>query len=117
MFDKIKVKQFRTDFQLAVAQLEKDYNVSIGLGTIRYDGTELRAKMTAAESNGTVEKIATSTKTRVGDIVSINHKKVNAGDMFTVIKVNKTTVKVQKITSSELVGAFINVSHSLLVKS
>ena len=126
MFDKSKVKQFRADFQLAVAQLEKNHNVKINLGTIRYDDTGLRAKMTAAanvfEHNGNgypykgVVEVMESSSLQIGDIVSIRHKKVNAEDKFKVIKINRTTVKVQTITSSDRVGALIKVSNELLIK-
>jgi len=123
MFDKSKVKQFRADFQLAVAQLEKDHNVNISLGTIRYDGTGLRAKMTATESNGNgypyngEVEVMNSSPLQLGDIVSIRHKKVNAEDKFEVIKINRTTVKVQTITASDRVGALLNVSNELLIKA
>ena len=121
MFDKNKVKQFRADFQLAVAQLEKDHNVNISLGTIRYDGTGLRSKMTATESNGNGypyngPTTVMTTSLHIGDIVSIRHKKVNAEDKFKVIKVNRTTVKVQTMTSEDRVGALLNVSKELVIK-
>ena len=123
MFDKSKVKQFRADFQLAVAQLEKDHNVNISLGTIRYDGTGLRSKMTATESNGNgypyngEVDVMNSSPLRIGDIVSIRHKKVNAEDKFKIIKLNRKTVRVQTITSPNRVGALINVSTELLIKA
>jgi hypothetical protein len=37
-----EVLNFRDDFQKAVAQLEKQYGVNIGLGPIRFDKNSLR---------------------------------------------------------------------------
>ena len=121
MFDKNKVKQFRADFQWAVTQLEMHYNVNISLGTIRYDGNGLRSKMTVTESNGNGypyngPTTVMTTSLHIGDIVSIRHKKVNAEDKFKVIKVNRTTVKVQTMTSEDRVGALLNVSKELVIK-
>ena len=84
---KQEVQKFRGDFQQAVAQLEKQYGVNISLGTIRFDVNGLSAKMKAEKG----EQIIRSTKNdfMVGDIVSINHKKVNPNDEFEVIKINK----------------------------
>ena len=47
MFNRQNVKGFRSDFQLAVAKLEEQYGCNISLGTISFDGSELRCKMTA----------------------------------------------------------------------
>ena len=47
MFNRQNVKEFRSDFQLAVAKLEEQYGCNISLGTISFDGSELRSKMTA----------------------------------------------------------------------
>jgi hypothetical protein len=48
MFNRQNVKEFRSDFQLAVAKLEEQYGCNISLGTISFDGSELRGKMTAS---------------------------------------------------------------------
>ena len=50
---KQEVKNFRNDFQKAIAQLEKQYGVNIGLGTIRFDENSLRTKMTAVKGEKT----------------------------------------------------------------
>ena len=46
---------------------------------------------------------------QVGDEVSINHKKVNPNDIFTIVKINKN-IKVKGSTG------MINVSPGLLIK-
>ena len=112
---KQEATQFRQDFQSTVANLEKQYGVNISLGPIGFDENGLSAKMKAEKG----EQIIRSTKNdfMVGDIVSINHKKVNPNDEFEVIKINATNIKVQKINVGDgRVGALMNVSPGLLVK-
>ena len=112
---KQEVQTFRGDFQKAVAQLEEQYGVNISLGTIRFDQDGLRATMKAEKG----EKIVRATKDdfKVGDIVGINHKKVNPNDKFKIIKINSKNIKVVKINvpSGNIAGE-IRVSPSLLVK-
>ena len=105
---KQEVQTFRGDFQKAVAQLEEQYGVNISLGTIRYDVNGLSAKMKAEKG----EKIIRATKNdfKVGDMVTINHKKVNPNDEFEVIKINAKNVKVKGPQ-----GLF-SVTPSLLIK-
>ena len=112
---KQEVQKFRGDFQLAVAQLEKQYGVNVSLGTIRFDVNGLSAKMKAEKG----EKIIRATKDdfQVGDIVGINHKKVNKNDEFKINKINGKTITVEMIKGvSGRVGAQMRVSPSLLVK-
>ena len=112
---KQEVKLFRGDFQKAVAQLEEQYGVNISLGTIRFDVNGLSAKMKAEKG----EKIVRATKAdfQVGDIVGINHKKVNSNDEFEIVKINNKNIKVKAINVGEgRVGGMIKVSPSLLVK-
>ena len=112
---KQEVKSFRGDFQKAVAQLEAQYGVSISLGTIRFDESGLRAKMEAVKG----EKVIRATKNdfQVGDIVGINHKKVNSNDEFEIIKINNKNIKVKAINVGDgRIGGMINVSPGLLVK-
>ena len=108
MFNRQNVKGFRSDFQLAVAKLEEQYGCNISLGTISFDGSELKSKMTARKGEKIVE--ATKDDFKVGDIVGINHKKVNPNDTFTIVKVNNKNIKVKGDSG------IINVSPSLLVK-
>ena len=105
---KTEVTEFRGEFAIAVQQLEKEFGVNISLGTIRYDVNGLSAKMKAEKG----EKIVRATKNdfKVGDIVSINHKKVNPNDEFEIIKINSKNVKVVGD------GGYINVSPGLLIK-
>jgi len=107
---KQEVKNFRGDFQNAVAQLEKQYGVQISLGTIRFDSNELRAKMTAKKG----EKIETLSKDdfNVGDIVNINHKKIDIKSKFKIVKINNKNIKVKGV---DVIGSY-TVSPSLLVK-
>ena len=112
---KQEVKSFRGDFQKAVAQLEAQYGVNISLGTIRFDESGLSAKMKAEKG----EKIIRATRAdfTIGDIVGINHKKVNPNDEFKIIKINNKNIKVQAINvGAGMIGGMINVSPGLLVK-
>jgi len=108
MFNRQNVKEFRNDFELAVAKLEEQYGCNISLGTISFDGSELRSKMTARKG----EKIVKLTKDdfQIGDIVGINHKKVNPNDTFTIVKINNKNIKVKGD------NGMVKVSPSLLVK-
>ena len=114
MLNKQKVKGFRSDFEKAVAQLEKDYGVTISLGTIRFDSQELRAKMTAKV--GDVPVRASKDDFQIGDVVGINHKKVNPNDEFRIYKINSKNIGVEKIIGDGRIGAQMRVSPSLLVK-
>ena len=107
---KQEVQTFRGDFQKAVAQLEEQYGVNISLGTIRYDVNGLSAKMKAEKG----EKIVRATKAdfQVGDVVGINHKKVNSNDEFEIVKINNKNIKVKDLTN----GGLFTVSPSLLIK-
>lgn len=105
-----EVQQFRTDFQKAVAQLEEQYGVNIGLGTIRFDQDGLRATM-KAEKGEKIERLGKD-DFKVGDIVGINHKKVNPKDQFRITKIMTKNIKVEKLNGIGI----IKVSPSLLVK-
>ena len=112
---KQEVKNFRSDFQKAVIQLEKQYGVNISLGAIRFDEIGLSAKMKAEKG----EKIVPVTKDafEVGEIVSINHKSVPINDQFKIIKINNKNINVQKVNlNSGEIGGIIRVSPSLLIK-
>jgi hypothetical protein len=114
MLTKAEVQRFRVDFEKSVDQLERDYGVTISLGTIRFDANELRAKMTAKVGSAPVR--ASKDDFQVGDTVSINHKKVDPNDQFRIIKINSKNIKVEKITTPDRVGGIINVSPNLLIK-
>ena len=107
---KQEVKNFRGDFQNAVAQLEKQYGVNISLGTISFNSEELRAKMTA--TTGTASEKLTKNDFNIGDTVRINHRKC-IGKIYTVVKIMKKNVLVQEE------GTFgrVKVSPGLLQKA
>jgi len=112
---KQEVQQFRNDFQKAVEQLEEQYGMNIRLGTIRFDVNGLSSKMTAEKG----EKIIRATKNdfKVGDIVTVNHKKVNPNQEFEVIKINNKNVKVRAINVGDgRIGGEYSVTPSLLIK-
>ena len=110
MLNKQKVQSFRGDFAKAVAQLEKQYGVNIALGTIRYDANELRAKMTATVGDATPSM--SRNDFNVGDIVSINHKKVDSKRRFKIDKINAKNIKVSEVEGY----AMMTVSPGLLIK-
>jgi hypothetical protein len=115
MLNKQKVKGFRSDFEKAVTQLEKDYGVTISLGTIRFDSQELRAKMTAKVGDAPVR--ASKDDFNIGDVVGIDYWKVSPNDEFKINKINGKTITVEKINVGDgRVGAQMRVSPSLLVK-
>ena len=115
MLNKQKIKGFRGDFEKAVAQLEKDYGVTISLGTIRFDSQELRAKMTAKVGDAPVK--ASKDDFQIGDVVGINHKKVNPKDQFRIYKINSKNIGVEKMNVGDgRIGAQMRVSPSLLFK-
>ncbi len=110
MLNKQKVKSFRGDFEKAVTQLEKQYGVTISLGTIRFDSQELRAKMTAKVGDAPIKTSIDELK--VGDIVNIIHKKMDPTREFKIIKIMQKNIKVQDVDGFDQ----IRVSPSLLKK-
>ena len=111
MLNSQKVQSFRGDFEKAVAQLEKDYGVTISLGTIRFDSNELRTKMTARVGEAPIK--STREDFQVGDIVKVNHRKVDPNDQFRVEKINNKNIKIMALDGSR---SMINASPSLLIK-
>ena len=112
-FDKITVGQFRNDFQNAVAELEAKYKVNISLGTLTFDGGEVRGKMIALKGVRNSVKLQKE-DLKVGDIVTINHKTVDPKIQFRVVKKNKKTLKVQNLSNK---FHNVKVSPGLLVKA
>ena len=110
MLNKQKVTEFRGDFATAVAKLEKQYGVNIALGTISFSANELRAKMTATVGDATPSM--SRNDFNVGDIVSINHKKVDSKRRFKIDKINAKNIKVSEVEGY----AMMTVSPGLLVK-
>jgi hypothetical protein len=110
-FTKQKVTNFRKDFQDAVLELEKKYGVTIKLGTLTYDETSVRGKMSAL--TGDRSDILTKENFQVGEKVKINHKKVLPNLIFEIIKINSKNIRVV-CTSNQF--KVINVSPGLLRK-
>jgi len=110
VFNKSSVEEFRTDVVLALNELEKKYGVVIKLGTLTYDSTSVRGKMTALK--GEREKEFNRSDFRVGDKVKINHTKALPTSIFEIIKMNKKNFKVINVENRRL----INVSPQLLIK-
>ena len=107
---KAEVQRFRGDFAKAVDQLERDYGVNIALGTISFSANELRAKMTATVGDATPSM--SRNDFNVGDIVSINHKKVDSKRRFKIDKINAKNIKVSEVEGY----AMMTVSPGLLIK-
>ena len=108
---KQQVQQFRFEFQNSVKQLEADFGVRISLGTIRFDESGLRAKMEAVD-------VFTKDDFRIGEIVTINHPKVDKRNKFAIVKINSKNILVEQCSGSAANGLFqrSRVSPSLLVK-
>ena len=107
--DRKGLQQFREDFDSAVKKMEKKYGMSIDLGNIRFDGTELRSKLTATV--GTPRKTHDINEFNIGDYVGIDHKRVEKNASFKVIKVNRVRVLVEGRD-----GERFNVQPQLLIK-
>lgn len=110
-FDKLSVKLFRIDFQKSVKELEEKYGVKVNLGNIRFNDYELRSKLTATKTSD-VKRYEISDY-RVGDVVFIDHKKVDPITTFEILKINRKNVKVRNRDNSSV----YNVSPSFLRKN
>ena len=110
-FNESTVKEFRNDFINAVAGLEKKYGVHIKLGTLTYDATSVRGKMSALK--GDRENLLQKEDFKVGEHVKINHKKVLPNLIFEIQKINNKNIKVVCTTNR---FRTINASPGLLVK-
>jgi hypothetical protein len=108
------IKNFRVDFENAVTELQKKYDVDISAGTIRYSDSELRFKVTARK--GKVAPKLTKEAFQVGDKVKINHKSA-IGKQFRVEKIMTKNVRVIEINLPKgRIGGQFRVSPSLLEK-
>ena len=107
-----EVKNFRNDFQNAVAELQNKYGVNISTGTIRYSDSELRFKVTARK--GKVTPKLTKESFQIGDIVKINHKSA-IGKQFRVEKIMTKNIRVIEINLPKgRIAGQVRVSPSLL---
>lgn len=93
-FDKLTVQLFRKDFQEAIKSLEEKYSCHVSLGTLRYDEGEVRGKMTAVKGKTLAEK-KSEIRFKVGETVKVNHKKVDPESRFTILKINKKSIRIQ----------------------
>ena len=108
--DKQTIREFRDDFDSAIAKLEKQYNMSIDLGNIRFNSEGLKAKLTATIETPRVKH--NINEFNVGDYVGIHHPKmVERNASFKVIKVNRVKVIVEGRD-----GEKFTVSPSILIK-
>ena len=87
------IKKFRTDFQKTVTGLEKKYGIKISLGTIRFDSTEFRCKLTGSTLNGGVR--LTKDSFNIGDKVTINHRRC-IGKTYTVTRIMRKNILVRE---------------------
>ena len=110
VFNELTVDKFRKDFQSSMAELEEKYGVTINLGTLTYDETSIRGKMTALK--GKREKEFDRNDFNIGDTVKINHTKALPTSVFEIIKMNKKNFKVMNVENRRLV----NVPPQLLIK-
>jgi len=110
-FDKLSAKLFRIDFQKSVKELEEKYGVKVNLGNIRFNDYELRSKLTATKTSDV--KRYEIIDFRVGDVVFIDHKKVDPITTFEILKINRKNVKVRNRDNSSV----YNVSPSFLRKN
>ena len=90
--DKNTLREFRVDFKTQMAELEKQYNIKVELGTIRFDNDTFRTKMTATniKPGGTLTKTLSPSdiqSAKVGDTFQINHPKYPG--TFTLVKKNR----------------------------
>ena len=109
--DSNTLTKFRKDFTEAMLQLEKEYGVTIKLGTLTYDSTSFRGKMSAMK--GERGEVLTKEDFKVGEQVKIDHKKVIPSLVFEIKKINSKNIKVACISGTNRI---LNVSPGLLRK-
>ena len=106
------VQSIHSEIQDLLAPLQEKYGITISLGNVRYDSSELRTKLTARI--GKAAPRLSKNDFNVGDVVGIKSPKVDPNDKFEVIKINNKNIKVHKL-GSENRGIY-NVSPGLLIK-
>lgn len=125
-----KVRSIKADFDKVMVEFAKKHNLNISNGGITFNLEEMRFKIVMQDKSENAPKTKYDrgeennikfpdfekgngvVTFKVGDMVRINHKKVNPNDVFEVIKVNRTKVKVSNQNSYTV----YNVEPSLLVK-
>jgi hypothetical protein len=81
MFTKPEMTNFRTDFALAVKDLEKKYNAKIELHTISYSENEFHTKLTVTRTDASGQK-KVDTK-RFNQLAELFGLKASLGDSYT----------------------------------
>jgi hypothetical protein len=94
-YDKARSKNIQRRFPESSCSIRRAVWCKHFIRYYRFDVNGLSAKMKAEKG----EKIVRATKDdfKVGDIVGINHKKVNPNDEFEIIKINNKNIKVKAI--------------------
>ena len=105
------VQSIHSEIQNLLAPLQEKYGITISLGNVRYDSSELRTKLTARI--GKAAKRLSRNDFNVGDIVGINDKSIDPNDEFEVIKINNKNIKVKETDGRHTI---YNVSPGLLIK-
>ena len=108
------VQSIHSEIQDLLAPLQEKYGITISLGNVRYDSSELRTKLTARVGNASPR--LSKNDFNVGDVVGIKDKSIDANDQFEVIKINNKNIKVKGLDGLGSRDRIYNVSPSLLKK-
>ena len=106
------VQTIHSEIQDLLAPLQEKYGITISLGNVRYDSSELRTKLTARVGKSSPR--LSRNDFNVGDVVGIKSPKIDPNDDFEVIKINSKNIKVHKLGSVN--RGIYNVSPGLLIK-
>ena len=106
------VQSIHSEIQDLLAPLQEKYGITISLGNVRYDSSELRIKLTARVGKSSPR--LSRNDFNVGDVVGIKSPKIDPNDDFEVIKINSKNIKVHKLGSVN--RGIYNVSPGLLIK-
>jgi hypothetical protein len=108
------VQSIHSEIQDLLAPLQEKYGITISLGNVRYDSSELRTKLTARVGKATPR--LSKNDFNVGDIVGIKSPKVDPNDQFEVIKINNKNIVVKGLDGLGSMDRKYNVSPGLLIK-
>ena len=108
------VQSIHSEIQDLLAPLQEKYGIAISLGSVRFTTNELRTKLTARIGKATPRLSKSDFK--LGDIVGINDKSIDANDNFEVIKINNKNIKVRGLDGLGSRDRKFNVSPGLLIK-
>ena len=105
------VQSIHSEIQDLLAPLQEKYGIAISLGSVRFTTNELRTKLTARIGKATPR--LSKNDFRIGDIVGINDKSIDANDRFEIIKINNKNIKVKETDGRHTI---YSVSPGLLIK-